>query len=214
MIDLYHCARSRSFRPLWMLEELQLSYRLHVLPFPPRVKAREYLGLNPLGTVPCFIDGDVIMTESSAICQYLADRDETHSFSVPPSDPTYARYLNFLSFGEATLTFPIAIYMRYTRLEPEETRAPRVANDYRRFFFGRLRAISAILSKGDYVCGARFTAADISVGYALIFAAMNGLEDDFPPEVFAYLERLRARDAFRRALIAESAPNRQDGGQA
>src|SRR5258708_39370723 len=106
MIDLYHCARSRSFRPLWMLEELRLPYRLHVLPFPPRVKAREYLGLNPLGTVPCFIDGDVIMTESSAICQYLADRDETHGFSVLPSDPTYARYLNFLSFGEATLTFP------------------------------------------------------------------------------------------------------------
>ena len=74
MITLYHCTAARSFRPLWALEELKLPYELKMLPFPPRVFAREYLALNPLGTIPLMIDGDVTrMTESAAIVQYLVD---------------------------------------------------------------------------------------------------------------------------------------------
>ncbi len=64
MITLYHCAAARSFRPLWMLEELGLPYELKMLPFPPRVFAKEYLGINPLGTIPFMIDGETKMTES------------------------------------------------------------------------------------------------------------------------------------------------------
>ena len=52
MITLYHCDAARSFRPLWMLEELSLTYELKMLPFPPRVLAKDYLALNPLGTIP------------------------------------------------------------------------------------------------------------------------------------------------------------------
>ena len=57
MITLYHCYAARSFRPLWMLEEMGLPYDLKMLPFPPRVFAKEYLALNPLGTIPLMIDG-------------------------------------------------------------------------------------------------------------------------------------------------------------
>lgn len=53
MIHLYHCVSARSFRPLWMLEELQLPYSLHMLPFPPRLKARSFLELNPWAPCPC-----------------------------------------------------------------------------------------------------------------------------------------------------------------
>ena len=63
MITLYHCHAARSFRPLWMLEELGLAYDLKMLPFPPRVLAKEYLALNPLGTIPLMIDGETKMTE-------------------------------------------------------------------------------------------------------------------------------------------------------
>ena len=65
MITLYHCAAARSFRPLWTLEELGLAYDLKMLPFPPRVFAKEYLGINPLGTIPLLLDGDTRMTESA-----------------------------------------------------------------------------------------------------------------------------------------------------
>ena len=71
MITLYHCDGARSFRPLWMLEEMGLAYELKMLPFPPRVFAKDYLALNPLGTIPYLIDGETRMTESSGICHYL-----------------------------------------------------------------------------------------------------------------------------------------------
>jgi glutathione S-transferase len=57
MIELYHCAGTRSFRALWALEEMGLAYRLHLLPFPPRLLRPDFLALNPLGTVPLLIDG-------------------------------------------------------------------------------------------------------------------------------------------------------------
>jgi glutathione S-transferase len=69
MITLYHCMSARSFRPLWMLEELGLPYQLAMLPFPPRGLARSYLDVNPLGTIPLIVDGNTRMTESAAICQ-------------------------------------------------------------------------------------------------------------------------------------------------
>jgi glutathione S-transferase len=59
MITLHHCVSARSFRPLWLLEELGLPYTLRMLPFPPRVHARHFLADNPLGTVPLFVDGAV-----------------------------------------------------------------------------------------------------------------------------------------------------------
>ena len=62
MITLYHCDGARSFRPLWMLEEMKLPYELKMLPFPPRVFAKEYLGINPLGTIPFMVDGETKMS--------------------------------------------------------------------------------------------------------------------------------------------------------
>ena len=70
-IKLYHCHGARSMRPLWTLEEMGLDYELITMPFPPRYLHREYLEINPLGTVPCMNDGDVHMTESAGISQYL-----------------------------------------------------------------------------------------------------------------------------------------------
>ncbi|MGE4630222.1 MAG: glutathione S-transferase N-terminal domain-containing protein, partial [Pseudohongiellaceae bacterium] len=73
-IKLYHCPRARSMRPLWTLEEMGLEYELIVMEFPPRATYEGYLGINPLGTVPTMIDGEVTMTESAGISQYLVDR--------------------------------------------------------------------------------------------------------------------------------------------
>jgi glutathione S-transferase len=80
MLTLYHCHDARSFRPLWTLEEMGLPYELKMLPFPPRAAAPDYLAVNPLGTVPTFFDGNMRMTESAAICQYLVTRYGPHAF--------------------------------------------------------------------------------------------------------------------------------------
>jgi glutathione S-transferase len=194
---------ARSFRPLWALEELELPYELKMLPFPPRVFAREYLSLNPLGTIPLLVDGDVRMTESAAIVQYLVTRYGPTPLAVGIDEPDFGAYLNWLHFGEATLTFPQTLVLRYSKLEREERRSPQVAADYAKWFFGRLRAVEAAVADSETLCACRFTAADISVGYALLLAERIGLAKDFTPAVAAYWQRLQQRDGFRRAVKAE-----------
>ncbi|TWH01164.1 glutathione S-transferase [Mesorhizobium sp. J18] len=205
MITLYHCRNARSFRVLWALCEIGLDYELKLLPFPPRVHQREYLDINPLGTIPYMIDGETRMTESSAICHYLAVHYEARELLVQPDEQDYGAYLNWLFFGEATLTFPQTLVLRYTRLEPEERRNPQVAEDYERWFFGRLRAVDAAMQKSETLCAGRFTMADISVGFALMLAEELGLSGKFTEPVAAYWNRLQQRPAFKAALAAQDA---------
>nr|WP_315591618.1 glutathione S-transferase family protein [uncultured Cupriavidus sp.] len=204
MIKLYHCVSARSFRPLWTLEELGLPYELIMLPFPPRVFARSYLDVNALGTVPLLVNDAVRMTESAGICQYLCTLAGPTSLHVDPNEEGYADYLNFLHFGEATLTFPQTLVLRYSRFEPVERRQPAVANDYAKWFLARLRTLEPLLCERPYLSAGRFTAADISVGYALLLAQHLGLASQFTPGVAAYWERLQTRDGYRSALLAQT----------
>lgn len=200
---LYHCPDARSFRVLWMLEELGADYRLELLPFPPRVRAPDYLELNPLGTIPLFLEGDARMTESAAICHYLATTRGDGSLTVSPGEVGYAAYLDALSFGEATLTFPQTLVLRYALFEPEERRLPQVADDYRQWYLARLRGLEAMLEAGAFVAGNRFTAADISVGYALMLAEFARIGNGESSVVASYWQRLRERPAFLRAKAAQ-----------
>ncbi|HYD95018.1 MAG TPA: glutathione S-transferase family protein [Noviherbaspirillum sp.] len=203
MITLYHCVSARSFRPLWAMEELGLSYTLKMLPFPPRALLRDYLDINPIGTVPAFFDGELRMTESAAICEYLAAKYGAGLLDVAREDASFGAYLNWLDFGEATLTFPQTLVLRYRYFEPPERQLPQAAEDYQRWFLARLRAVDAAVSKQDFLCAGRFTAADISVGYALMLAEYLGLEPQFPEAVRSYWERLKLRAGYRHALQAQ-----------
>ena len=205
MIKLYHCADARSFRALWALEEIGVPYELELLPFPPRFLKREYLEINPLGTIPLLIDGETRMTESAAICQYLGDRYGAPPLIVARDEPAYGAYLNALHFGEATLTFPQTIVLRYGRLEPAERRAPQVVTDYARWTLARMKALVTLMGEAEYVCAGRFTMADISVGYAILLARAVGMGADVPAPLSAYFDRLAARPAFARAKLAQSA---------
>jgi glutathione S-transferase len=211
MITLYHCAAARSFRPLWTLEELGLSYELKMLPFPPRVHAKHYLGINPLGTIPLLLDGDTRMTESAAIAQYLVTKYGPTPLAVGIDEADYGAFLNWLHFGEATLTFPQTLVLRYSQLEPEERRHPQVVEDYSKWFLGRLRVIEAVTATSEFMCAGRFTAADISVGYALLLAQRLGLSAQFGPSVAAYWERLQARSGYRGAVEAENIASDEQG---
>lgn len=202
---LYHCADARSFRALWALEELGIGYDLKLLPFPPRMLAPDYLKENPLGTIPLLVDGDTRLTESAAIIQYLATRSGPSVLSVEPGDPAYGAWLNGLHFGEATLTFPQTLVLRYTRLEPRERRNPQVAEDYSKWFVARLRGLDARLAEGGgYYCGGRFTGADISVAYALLLAETLNLSERFSPTIADYWARMQARDGFKAAKKAQA----------
>ena len=211
MITLYHCLSARSFRPLWMLEELGLSYSLVMLPFPPRATQRTYLDVNPLGTIPLLIDGATRMTESAAICQYLCARHAPTPLQLTPDEAEFGAFLNYLHFGEATLTFPQTLVLRYARFEPPERRQPSVAEDYARWFMARLKTLEPVLAAQPYLCAGRFTAADVSVGYALMLASHLKLDERFTPAVTAYWARLQQREGYRRALNAQLQAAREQG---
>lgn len=204
MIELHHCADARSFRALWTLEEMGLPYRLHLLPFPPRLRAPEYLKVNPLGTIPYLEDGETRMSESAAIIQYLCTRHGPSPLAVGAGEADYGAWLNWLHFGEATLTFPQTLVLRYRRLEPPERRLTQAADDYAQWFRSRLRHVHRALGGGaEHLCAGRFTGADISVGYALLLARTLGLDEGWSPTIQAYWTRLSARPAFVAAKAAQ-----------
>lgn len=211
MITLFHCLSARSFRPLWAMEELGIPYELKILPFPPRAHQRSYLDLNALGTVPLFIDGETRMTESVAICEYLCARIGSTPLQLQASESDFGAYLNYLHFGEATLTFPQTLVLRYQYFESPERRIQSVADDYSKWFLSRLKSLESRLDKHEFLCADRFTIADISVGYALMLATHLGLESKMTPAVAAYWTRLKSRAGFLKAFESQQQAAREQG---
>jgi len=216
-LKLWHCAGSRSIRPLWTLLEMGLDFELETMRFPPRFVHPGYTELNPIGTVPYFTDSSdpdnlVSMTESTGISQYLVDKYGPTDLAVMPSEPAYGEYLNWLHRSDATLTFPQTLVLRYTVLEPEATRLPKVAEDYTKWFFSRLRSVELALCDGrEFLCADRFTLADISVGFALHFADLLSLKGGFKSHTLAYYERLKQRPSFQKSIANDGPLNSLEG---
>jgi glutathione S-transferase len=200
---LYHCTNSRSLRAIWALEELGLDYALETLAFPPRTRADGYLDVNPLGTVPTLVDGATVLTESAAICQYLAERHGPTTLRVDPAEADYGAYLNWLFRSDATLTFPLTVVLRYSQHEPEERRLPQVVEDYTIWFLSRARSIEQALDGRNYLVADRFTMADIAVHFALFLALALGLRSRLKPRSLRYAEAMMGRPAFDRAMIRQ-----------
>ena len=197
-MKLFHCYNSRSLRPLWCLEEMGLDYELEIMPFPPRFEREGYLDINPLGTVPAFTDDGITLTESTGICQYLVQKYGPTPLAVTPDEPGYGDFLNWLYRSDATFTFPLALILRYTKLEPEERMNPQVVEDYTIWFFSRIRAVETALEGKVFLVADRFTIADIAVGYALHFGMRLGLSERYKPNTTRYLQALLQRPAFQR----------------
>jgi glutathione S-transferase len=202
-MKLYHCKNARSLRPLWTLEELGVDYELVNMPFPPRAAWPGYLDVNPLGTVPTFVDGELTMTESSGICHYLVDKHRPNALRVDPEESAYGEYLNWLYRSDATLTFPQTIVMRYSRLEPLERRLPQAVDDYAAWYLSRLRCVETALEGRDFLCADRFTIADIAVHFALYLGRSLGLDQRYKRNCTRYLAALTERPAFQRAMAKQ-----------
>lgn len=205
MLKLYHCKDARSFRCLWLLEEMGRSYNLINLDYPPKETAPKFLEINPAGTVPCLVDGETTLFESGAILEYLTATDANSAFAVPPDHPEHGNWLNWLHFGEASLTVPLAAMFRFAHRLPAEQRQTGAAADCRAQFVERVAVLDRALADREYLADGRFTSADISVAYALMLAKALGLGGELPPAVSAYLDRLCARPAFAAARAAQKA---------
>lgn len=199
---LYHCADARSFRCLWAAEEAGIEIALRVLPFPPRVQAPEFKEINPLGTIPAWIEGGMLLTESAAICQRIAVGTD---LEVRPDEPDHWQWLNWLYQSDATLTFPQTIVLRYRIFEPAKGLG-QAADDYAEWFHGRMRVVEDALADGrEFLCAGRFTIADICVGYAVLLAGFIGIREGLGPLTIAWYDRLKARPAFGQAKERQKA---------
>ena len=195
-IKIYSCAGSRGMRPIWTAEEMGLDYELEMMPFPPRFLHKEFMDINILGTVPYMIDGEVHMTESVAMSQYMVDKYGPSDLKVSSNEDDYGNYLNWLSHSDATLTFPQTVFLRYTFQEIGV--ADEAADGYRRWFIARLKLLEKSLNSREYLCSNRFTIADICVSYALFLAKSLGIDEAFKPNITRWTDMLFERDAFKK----------------
>jgi glutathione S-transferase len=190
----------RGFRVVWLLEELGLAYRLRRVDLLAGVeKDPEFLAINPGGFIPAIQDGGVTMVESIAIMTYLMARYGPTPLAPDAHDPTFPAYQQFLHLGEAGLAVPANYVSSARNFAPEADRQNWSARDALETFESRLRLVSRQLALSPYLAGERFTAADISVTYALMLArraagiALGAAE-------LTYMARTGEREAYKRAL--------------
>ena len=205
MIKIYATENSRAVRPIWTAEEMGLEYDLIMMPFPPRVFMKEYLDINILGTIPFMIDGNVQMTESVAICQYLVEKYGPTDLQVKPNEKDYPVYLNWLFHSDATLTFPQTVVLRYKFQEPGV--ADAAVEGYSKWFVSRLKLLEKSLDGKDYLCSDRFTLADICVSYAINLASVLDIKQAFKPNITRWSENLFSRPAFIKSKDYRYVPN-------
>jgi len=207
---LYTCAGSRGLRASWTAAELGIELEYRMLPFPPRALARDYLDVNPLGTVPALFHDGHVMTESSAIAHYLATRWGPTDLAIAPGEEDYGAFLDFLHHADATITFPQTVYLRFARFETG-LGLQAAGEVYGEWYGKRLIKAERRLEGREYLCAGRFTVADIAVTYALRLSSLIGLEHLVPPSLKAYRERMTARPGFTRAIEAERSAEQAQG---
>jgi glutathione S-transferase len=192
----------RGFRVVWLLEEMGLPYRVRDVDLLAGVENDpEFLAVNPAGFIPAIQDGDTVVVESIAIMEYLMARHGPTPLAPGPSDPAFPAYLQFLHLGEAGLAMPVNVGVASRILAPEEEKDNWSARWAMEIFEKRMRLVRRQLANAPFMAGDRFTAADISITYALQFAQWTGSAKLGEAER-EYVARATARDAYRRAMDA------------
>jgi glutathione S-transferase len=202
MITVY--GEGRGFRVVWLLEEMGVAYRLRPVDLLAGVeKDPEFLAINPAGFIPAIVDGEVIMVESIAIMEYLMARYGPTPLAPAAHDVAFPDYQQFLHLGEAGLAASIFFVVGARNFAPPAQRENWSASQAQHVFDSRLRLVTRQLARFPYMAGEAFTAADISVTYALELAKRAGGVVLGKTER-EYVARTSARDGYQRAM--ESSP--------
>jgi glutathione S-transferase len=190
----------RGFRVVWLLEEMRLAYKLRPVDLLVGVEDdAEFLAINPAGFIPAIQDGDVTMVESIAIMEYLMARYGPTPLAPAPHDPAFPAYQQFLHLGEAGLAASIYFVNVSRNLAPEAQQQNWGASKALEVFKSRLGLVNRQLARSPYLAGDAFTAADISVTYALELAQRGGNVALGEAEQ-AYVARTSGREAYKWAM--------------
>jgi glutathione S-transferase len=212
MIIVHHLNNSRSQRVLWLLEELNLPYEIRhyqrdakTMLAPPSLRA-----VHPLGKSPVITDGNKVIAESGAIMEYLVDTYGKGRLKPLGGTPEYLRYIYWMHYAEGSI-MPLLVMMLIFSLMPKQVPAlvrpiakliAKGVND--RFlapnFSTHMNFIEGELGKTAWFAGNEFTAADIQMSFAMEAAMIRGGDGVSRPKVSEYLERIRARPGYKKAI--------------
>ncbi|RTL53844.1 MAG: glutathione S-transferase family protein [Bradyrhizobiaceae bacterium] len=194
MMKLYWSPRSRSFAALWLMEEVGEPYERVLIDISKGAqKTPDYLAINPMGKVPALADGEVSMSESAAICAYVAERHHDKNLAPPIGDPLRAKYLQWMFFSPGCIE-PAMVQVA-TKLELSPVAAGWGSTTQ------VLDVLDNALAKGPWILGEMFSAADVVIGSSLNFAVRLFKMIEARPNFDRYIDACSARPAFQRAQV-------------
>lgn len=211
MITVHHLNNSRSQRILWMLEELGVPYEVKRYQREPSMQAPASLrAVHPLGKSPVITDGDRTLAESGAIIEYLGDAYGHGKLTPALGTPERLNYTYFLHYAEGSLMPLLFMKLVFARIpsrlpflfKPVGKAIVKGANSTlldpqigNHFLF-----LESELSRREWFAGPEFTAADIQMSFPLEAAAARAPVIKRMPKLSAFLDRIQARPAYKRAL--------------
>ena len=213
MISVHHLNNSRSQRILWLLEELGVEYDIKRYERDPQTMLAppELRQIHPLGKSPVITDGDLVLAESGVIIEYLAGRYGNGRLVPAADSPEKLRYTYWLHYAEGSMMPPLLMLLIFNRLEqaPMPFFAKPIARAISRnvkssFIEPNLKRhldyLEVELGKSAWFAGSEFSAADIQMSFPLEAASVRGGLDQSRPKLMAFLERIHARPAYRKAI--------------
>lgn len=200
MLKVHFVAHTRAGRIIWLLEELGLEYEVNIMPFTKEgLKSEEHRSRHALGRVPVLEDGDVSIYESGAIVQYILERHKDGGLKPSVDSPEFPFYLQWFHYCEGMVMPPMNQIVVQTILLPPDRRDENVLKQAQKLLSKSLAPVNETLAGKDYLIG-NFSAADIMLGHSCFMANMQGCVSDEMENIKAYVEKIAARPAFKKAI--------------
>lgn len=199
-VDFYTNPMSRGQIARWALHEVGADYQEHLLTYGGTMKGPEYLAINPMGKVPCIVHEGRVVTEAAAICLYLGEAYPTAGLGLETLEEKAVGYrLSFFAAGPVEAAITNNAFGWGKDMGPE---------DQGRLGYGSYEQVCGVLSAlfeaRDYVCGKRFTMADVYTGGQVVWGLQFGIIPE-TPSLRAYADRLQAREAYRASKAIDGA---------
>ena len=203
MIRLHHIPFSRSFRIMWLLEEMGLAYDVATYSITDgSLRSEEYLKLAPSGRAPALEIDDTVIFESPAITEYLCETRPDHGLGRAAGDPERIAYLQWLSFAETQASTIASLNLQMVFLRPPAKPSPTVVKLDVARLKSSVRVLDDALGDQEWLLPSGFSGADTMMGFNL-FAAPFFVDLTPFANVQGYLARIEAREGFQAARVKD-----------
>lgn len=205
MLTLYGTPKTRSTRVLWALEEAGVDYEfIHVDLTAGEGRASWFLQLNPCGKVPTLVDGELCLFESSAICNYIAEKFPAANLIPEVGTPERARYYQWCAFVISELEQPLWTLAKHSFVFPQQRRVPAIFESAHWEFARQCQILEQALAERNTILESGFSMADILITHTLNWAQSGEIQ--LAPNLLSYAEQNRKRPAYVRALKQKGVP--------